>query len=76
VAKAKQLNAQMFFVDESAIRSDARRGTTWGPVGATPVMQDSGWRFGMNLIKAVSPRGDPRFSVIGRPWMRPASSPS
>lgn len=42
VAKAKQLNAQMFFVDESAIRSDAHRGTTWGPVGATPVVQDSG----------------------------------
>jgi hypothetical protein len=39
VAKAKQLNARMFFVDESAIRSNARCGTTRGPVGATPLVQ-------------------------------------
>ena len=28
-------------------------------------MQDSGGRFGMKLIRAVSPRGDLRFSVLG-----------
>ena len=65
VAKAKQLNAQMFFVDESAIRSGAHRGTTCGPVGEIPVVKDSGGRFGMNLISAVSPRGELRFSAIG-----------
>lgn len=65
MAKAKALDARVFFVDESAIRSDAHRGTTWGAVGETPVVRDSGGRFGMNLISAVSPRGDLRFSVIG-----------
>lgn len=65
MALAKQLNARMFFVDESAIRSDAHCGTTCGPVGKTPVVKDSGGRFGMNLISAVSPRGDLRFSLIG-----------
>jgi len=65
MAKARALNAQVFFVDESAIRSDAHRGTTWGAAGETPVVRDSGGRFGMNLISAVSPRGDLRFSVIG-----------
>ena len=65
VAKAKELHAKVFFVDESAIRSDAHRGSTWSPTGKTPVVRDSGGRFGMNLISAVSPRGDLRFSVIG-----------
>jgi len=65
MARVKATGAQVFFVDESAIRSDAHRGTTWGAVGETPVVKDSGGRFGMNLISAVSPRGDLRFSVIG-----------
>lgn len=65
MAKAKAMGARVYFVDESAIRSDAHRGTTWGPVGETPVVRDSGGRFGMNLISAVSPRGELRFSVIG-----------
>ncbi len=65
MARAKATDAQVFFVDESAIRSDAHRGTTWGAAGETPVVKDSGGRFGMNLVSAVSPRGDLRFSVIG-----------
>ena len=65
MARAKARDARVFFVDESAIRSDAHRGTTWGAVGETPVVQDSGGRFGINLISAISPRGDLRFGVIG-----------
>lgn len=65
MTKAKALDARVFFVDEAAIRSDAHRGTTWGSVGATPVVRDNGGRFSMNLISAVSPRGDLRFSVVG-----------
>jgi hypothetical protein len=64
-AMAKAMDARVFFVDQSAIRSDAHRGTTWGAVGETLVVRDSGGRFGMNLISAVSPRGDLCFSVIG-----------
>ena len=65
MAKAKALDARVSFVDESAIRSDPHRGTTWSAVGEPPVVRDSGERFGMNLINAVSPRGDLRLSVVG-----------
>lgn len=61
---AKRLGAEIYFVDESAVRSDHHRGTTWGAVGQTPVVEDSGDRFGLKLISAVSPRGDMRFAVI------------
>lgn len=63
-ALAKRLGAEIYFVDESAVRSDHHRGTTWGIKGQTPVVEDSGDRFGLKLISAVSPRGDMRFSVI------------
>lgn len=33
-------------------------------IGRTPVVEDSGDRFGLKLISAVSPRGDMRFAVI------------
>jgi transposase len=61
---AKRIGADIYFVDESAVRSDHHRGTTWGAIGQTPVVEDSGDRFGLKLISAVSPRGDMRFAVI------------
>jgi transposase len=61
---AKRIGAEIYFVDESAVRSDHHRGTTWGASGQTPVVEDSGDRFGLKLISAVSPRGDMRFAVI------------
>jgi len=64
VAQAKTLNAVIFFVDEASVRSNAHRGLTWGKVGETPVVKDSGGRFGLNVISAVSPRGDMRFSFV------------
>jgi transposase len=65
IARAKTMDANMFFVDESAIRSDTHRGTTWGAAGETPAVKDIGGPFGMTLINGVSPHGDLRFSVIG-----------
>lgn len=64
VAEARERGAEIHFVDEAAVRSDAHRGTTWGQIGATPVVRDSGGRFSFYLISAVSPRGDLRFSFI------------
>ncbi len=63
-ALARHIGAEIYFVDESAVRSDHHRGTTWAPLGQTPVVEDSGDRFGLKLISAVSPRGDMRFAVI------------
>ena len=63
-ALARRTGAVIFFVDEAAIRSDAHRGTTWGKIGETPVVKDSGDRFSLRLISAVSPRGDMRFAAF------------
>jgi transposase len=64
VAQAKKYHARLYFLDEAAFRSDAHRGTTWGKCGETPVVKDSGGRFGFKLISAVSARGDMHFDVI------------
>lgn len=61
---AQRTGASIYFVDESAIRSDHHRGTTWGAIGETPVVEDSGDRFSLKMISAVSPRGDMRFCTI------------
>ena len=64
VAQAKKYDARLYFLDEASFRSDAHRGTTWGRCGETPVVHDSGGRFGYKLISAVSARGDMHFDVI------------
>jgi transposase len=61
---ARDIGADIYFVDEAAVRSDSHRGTTWGKPGETPVVGDGGGRFGLKLISAVSPRGDMRFSFV------------
>lgn len=63
-AEARKRGAEVYFLDEASVRSDAHRGTTWGKIGETPVVENSGGRFTYNLISAVSPRGDMRFSFI------------
>jgi len=62
--QAKKLGAQIYFVDEASVRSDSHRGLTWGKRGETPVVKDSGGRFGLSVISGVTPRGDMRFSFI------------
>lgn len=67
VREARRTGAVIYFVDEAAVRADDHRGTTWGVVGDTPVVEDSGDRFGVRLISAVSPRGDMKFACfVGR----------
>lgn len=61
---ARKIGAEIYFVDEAAVRSDNHRGRTWSVIGETPVVEDSGDRFGMRLISAISARGDMRFQVI------------
>ncbi len=63
-AEAKKLKAKIFFEDEAGIRSDFHAGTTWGEKGRTPIIRATGNRFGMNMISAISPRGDLRFMVV------------
>jgi transposase len=62
--EARRVGAVIYFVDEASVRSDSHRGTTWGKLGETPVVRDSGDRFGIRLISAVSPRGDMKFAAF------------
>jgi transposase len=63
-AEAKMLKAQIFFGDEAGLRSDFHAGTTWGEKGKTPVVVSTGRRHSLNMISAISPRGDLRFMVV------------
>lgn len=62
-AEAQAAGATVYFADEAGIRSDYHTGTTWAPVGETPVVTVTGRRFSFNMISAVSPRGDVRFMI-------------
>jgi transposase len=63
-SEARRQNARIFFGDEAGVRSDFHAGTTWAPVGQTPVIETTGARFGMNIISAVSARGKMRFMTV------------
>ena len=63
-AKAKKKGAEIFFADEAGVRSDFHSGRTWAPRGKTPVITTTGARFSLNMISAVSPRGQLRFMVV------------
>jgi transposase len=60
-AEARRAGASIYFADESGIRSDYHAGTTWAPTGETPVVDLTGRGFSLNMISAVSPRGDFHF---------------
>jgi transposase len=62
-AAAKQAGATIYFADEAGVRSDYHAGTTWAPVGHTPVVAATGDRFGINLISAVTAKGKLRFAA-------------
>jgi transposase len=62
-AQAEAAGAVIYFADEAGIRSDYHAGTTWSPVGRTPVVKNTGARFSVNMISAVSAKGALRFAV-------------
>ncbi len=62
--QARAAGAQVYFADEAGVRTDHHAGTTWAPVGATPVVEVTGERAGVNMISAVSPRGKLMFDVF------------
>ncbi len=61
--KAEQCNGAVYFLDESAVRSDHHAGTSWSPKGKTPVVRTTGARFSLNIIGAISPQGEFRFML-------------
>ena len=63
-AQATKVRATIYFADEAGIRSDYHAGTTWAPVGQTPVVATTGARHQVNLISVVTPGGVLRFAAI------------
>lgn len=61
--RAQEENAQIFFGDESGIRSDYHSGTTWAPVGETPVVSSTGKSYRWNMLSAISSGGEMRFFI-------------
>jgi transposase len=63
-ARAKRRAADIFFLDEAGIRSDAPLQRTWGEKGKTPVVATSGQRQSVNAISAVNARGAFWYTVF------------
>jgi transposase len=61
--EAKRMGAEIWFGDESGLRSDYHAGTTWGVKGQTPVVRTTGARYRLNLLSAVNRRGKMRFMI-------------
>jgi transposase len=62
-AEAARVGATIYFADEAGVRSDYHAGTTWAPVGQTPVVRTTGARHAVNLISAVTAKGALRFAA-------------
>jgi transposase len=62
-SRAKRRSAEIFFLDEAGLRSDAALGRTYGLKGQTPIVKTSGQRQKVNAISAVNARGGFWYSV-------------
>lgn len=62
-AEAGKVAATVFFVDEAGVHFDDHAGTTWAPVGQTPVVTSTGKHIKVNIISAVTGTGALRFAV-------------
>jgi transposase len=63
-AAAKAAGGSIYFCDEASIRTDYHSGTTWAPVGRTPIVRGTGERKSVNMISAISTRGKLHFSFL------------
>jgi transposase len=55
--------AGVFFADEASIRTDHHARAPWVPDEQTPVVSATRERKSLNMISAVSPRGELRFQI-------------
>jgi len=78
---AAKEGASIFFADEASIRTDHHAGTTWAPVGRTPVVSIQGWAVGCGFfpqpvtqLAAAGSQGLPASAWVMasravRPWL-------
>lgn len=62
--QAKREKAAIYWGDEMGLRSDHVSGTSYAPVGQTPVIRATGQRFGCNMISAITNKGALSFMVF------------
>lgn len=63
VARAKRSGARVLFADEAGVRSDYHCGTTWGPMGKTPIVRSTGARTSIQMISAIGLDGAMQFMI-------------
>jgi transposase len=61
---AKREGATIYWANEMGLRSDHVSGTSYAPVGQTPVIRATGQRFGCSMISAITNRGQMVFRVF------------
>ena len=62
--QARRDGATIYWGDEMGLRSDHVAGTSYAPLGQTPVIRATGQRFGGNMISAITNRGGLSFMVF------------
>jgi transposase len=62
-ARAAAVGARILFADEASVRTDYHAGTTWAPVGQTPVVIGSAVRQAVKMVSAIGQRGELSFQV-------------
>lgn len=62
--RAKREKAEIYWEDETGLRSDHQVGRSYAPRGKTPVIRGTGQRFSCNIVSAISNRGKLRFMVF------------
>ena len=69
--QALREKAEIYWGDETGMRSDHAAGRSYGRRGQTPVIRASGQRFGCNMISAITNRGRLYFMVFGQEFRAP-----
>jgi transposase len=62
--QARRDKAAIYWGDEMGLRSDHVTGTSYAPVGQTPVIRATGQRVGCNMISAITNKGALAFMVF------------
>ncbi len=63
-AQAKKDKAAIYWADQSGLRSDDVRGRSFALKGQTPEIHATGKRFGLNMMSALSNRGQLVFQIF------------
>lgn len=62
-ARAAAQGATILFSDEASVRTDYHAGTTWAPIGQTPVVTGPAVRHAVKIVSAIGQRGEISFQV-------------